>query len=350
MSKTNDWKKALKADPTDWLLEDDNPAVRYLTLRDIADAPEKEVKAARARAHREGPIAVVLDNMNPEGWWVHPGYVYTPKTTGTSWSILALAQMGGSLEEDKRIGTACDYLLNTALSPGGQFSSGGIAYKTFSCLQGNMTYALMDLGCRDKRLDKAYEWMSRTITGEGLPSKITSAGITLAEGDKEKLYPLTYIIGPLFPCQHSRHCGWAAAKQMLALARLPEERRTPLIKRAIETGVKYIFTNDPATALFPGEQAPRPDRRWWKFQFPVTGMDLLQVAEAMTGLGYGQDFRMSNLLDLIREKQNDDGSWLTEKNYGYQHKWWVKYGTVDKPSKWVTVRAMRVLKQAAQTH
>jgi hypothetical protein len=30
-----DWKRMLKADPTDWLLEEDNPSVRYYALTDI---------------------------------------------------------------------------------------------------------------------------------------------------------------------------------------------------------------------------------------------------------------------------------------------------------------------------
>jgi hypothetical protein len=342
------WKKALKADPTNWLLEENDPAVRYMTLRDIVNAGEKEVKAARSKAHREGPIATILDNMNPEGWWVHPGYVYTPKMRGTSWAILALAQMGGSIEEDKRIVTACNYLLHISLSAGGQFSNAGEAFKTYSCLQGNMLYALMDLGCRDQRLAAAYEWTARTITGEDLPSKTTASGITPTSGENAKLVPFTYIIGSLFPCRHALHCGWAGAKQMLALARLPKAHRTPLIKRAIQAGAKYFLTNDPATANFSGENAPQPDPRWWKFTFPVAGFDLLQVAEAMTALDYGRDPRMSNLLSLIREKQDNDGKWLLEKNYGYSHKWWVKYGTADKPSKWVTLRAMRVLKQAGE--
>ena len=54
------WKKELKADPTDWLLEPDDPGVRYLALRDIVDAGETEIKTARRNAHRERPIARIL--------------------------------------------------------------------------------------------------------------------------------------------------------------------------------------------------------------------------------------------------------------------------------------------------
>ncbi len=75
MNKRPDWKKLLKADPTDWLLEPEDPAVRYVALRDVVDADTKDVKAARQKAHREGPIPKILKNMDPEGWWVHPGNV-----------------------------------------------------------------------------------------------------------------------------------------------------------------------------------------------------------------------------------------------------------------------------------
>jgi len=342
-----DWKKELKADPTDWLLEPGDPGVRYLALRDLADAGEKEIKAARRKAHCEGPLALVLDAMNPAGWWVHPGNVYAPKCRGTSWSIIALAQMGGSVEEDQRISAACLYLLDNALAKGGQFSSGGEAFKTCNCFQGNMLASLIELGSRDERLDAAYEWTARTVTGEDLPAQVTRDGLTEAGGSSGKLYSFNYVSGPLFACNRTEHCAWAGVKILQAFSRLPEEKKSPLIRRAIEAGVSYFFSSDPVTANFPGETAPEPDPRWWKFSFPVTGMDLLQVAEALTTLGYGADLRLANTLELIRSKQDEKGRWLLEKNYGYWHKWWVDFGHFQKPNKWVTLRAMRVLKQAA---
>jgi hypothetical protein len=346
MKKQHDWRKSLKADPTDWLLEEDDPGVRYLALRDIVDADEKEINLARRNAHREGPISVILDNMNPEGFWINQSQVYVPKCRGTSWSIISLAQMGGSIEEDKRIGIACSYLLDHALAEGGQFSSDGDATKTFNCLQGNMLTSLMDLGCKDVRLDTAYEWTARTVTGRGLPAKVTREGLSTIDNNSGKLLPFAYITGPLFSCRRTIHCAWAGAKIMLAFSHLPVERRTELINRAIQAGVEYFFNSDPATANFPGETASVPDHRWWKFHFPVIGMDLLQVAEALTALGYGGDPRLANTLELIRSKQAEDGRWLLEKNYGYWHKWWINYGKINKPNKWVTLRALRVIKQA----
>ena len=44
-----DWKNYLKVDPTDWLLEEDNPGVRVRALTGLCDLPrdDKQVRAAR---------------------------------------------------------------------------------------------------------------------------------------------------------------------------------------------------------------------------------------------------------------------------------------------------------------
>jgi hypothetical protein len=133
---------------------------------------------------------------------------------------------------------------------------------------------------------------------------------------------------------------------MTAFSRLPVEHRSAMIKQAIKVGIKYFFSVDPVTANFPGEQAPKPDSKWWKFRFPALGTDLLQLAEALTGLGYGGDPRLVNTLDLIKGKQDEDGRWSLDLDDS--KRMWLGYGTRGKPNKWVTLRALRVLKQAQQ--
>jgi len=70
--------------------------------------------------------------------------------------------------------------------------------------------------------------------------------------------------------------------------------------------------------------------------------DLLQLAESLVDLGYGKDPRLSSTLDFIREKQDRDGRWLLE--YDYTGKTWIDFGKKKQPNKWVTLRALRVLK------
>lgn len=130
---------------------------------------------------------------------------------------------------------------------------------------------------------------------------------------------------------------------MLALGKLNAEQQTPLIKKAINHGVDFFFGIDPATAKYPAGWAEKPNRAWWKFGFPVFYVtDLLQLAEAVIDLGYGADKRLKNTINIIREKQNEEGRWLME--YGYEGKTWLDFGQKKQPNEWVTLRALRVLK------
>ncbi len=132
---------------------------------------------------------------------------------------------------------------------------------------------------------------------------------------------------------------------MLAFSKLPLENRTPLIERAIKQGVDFLFSVDPAEATYPCGWNDKPSRNWWKFGFPVFYVtDLLQNVEALVGLGYGRDPRLANALDIIREKQDDQGRWSLD--YNYLGKTWVDIGEKRQPDKWVTLRALRVLKFA----
>ena len=333
------WKKQLRSDSLPWLLESENPGVRYLAYRDLLDLSldDKKLKAARKSAHKDGPIGLVLSKMETEGYWVTKGPGYNPKYRSTVWSLILLAQLGASVSEDKRLELACGYLLDH-MAEGGQFTSttSGAPSGTIDCLQGNLLWSLMELGYDDPRMDKAYEWMARTVTGEGIASK------------DEKDAPVRYYAyksGPTFGCgiNNNLPCGWGGVKVMLAFSKLPAKKRTALIKRAIKQGVDFFFSIEPVIAKYPTRDGSKPNRAWWKFGFPVFYVtDLLQLAEAMTGLGYVEDKRLANTVDMIREKQNEHGQWSLE--YDYPGKTWLDFGIKKQPNEWVTLRALRVLK------
>lgn len=320
----------------DWLLEADAPGIRYLALRDLVSADTKTLSAARKQAHTEGPIALVLANMQKEGYWEEPGAGYYPKYTGTVWSVILLAQLGASIEMDNRISTACSYLLNHNLTENGQFTVNGRPSGTVDCIQGQLCAALLDLDFNSPRLEKAFEWMASSVTGEGV------APMT----DKEA--PVRYYAGkcgPNFVCgaNNKLPCAWGAVKVMLAFGKLPDERRTPLINRAINAGVDFLFSADPAKADYPCGYSSKPSGNWWKFGFPVFYVtDLLQLVEALVVLGYGGDQRLANAIKVIKEKQDAAGRWPLE--YDYAGKTWIDFGVKKQPNKWVTLRALRVLK------
>jgi len=69
---------------------------------------------------------------------------------------------------------------------------------------------------------------------------------------------------------------------------------------------------------------------------------LLQNVEALVRLGLGKDPRLKNATAYIRDKQDDNGRWPME--YNYTGKTWVDFGVKKQPNKWVTCRAVRILK------
>jgi hypothetical protein len=334
------WQTQLKGDSVAWLLEKNDPGVRYLALRDLKGLTpdDRELRTARRVAHQQGPLAAVLAQMDQAGFWFKPGPGYSPKYQGTVWSMILLAQLGASIEEDQRIAHACAYLLDNNLNEGGQFSTSAAPSGTVDCLQGNLCWALREMGCDDPRLKQAFEWMARTVTGEGIapPTDKQSAVRYFA-----------YKCGPNFACgvNNQRPCGWGAVKVMLAFSAVPLKQRTPLLKRAIKQGVDFLFSTEPAKAAYPTRDDAKPNRSWWKFGFPVFYIaDILQNVEALAAFGYGRDKRLANALQLIRDKQDEQGRWPLE----YDYRTWVDFGSKRQPNKWVTLRALRVLKAAAQ--
>ena len=332
------WQNQIMGDSLSWLLEPDSPGVRYLAMRELLDMDQDdpEFQAARAEAHTDGPIAAILDEMEERGYWVRPGPGYNPKYRSSVWSLILLAQLGASVEQDDRIAQACEYMLANGLTDRGQFTSSGSPSGTADCLQGNMSWALTELGVDVFRLEKAFEWMARTVTGEGLASK--------SDRQAEVRYYASQC-GPTFACgsNNTLPCAWGGVKVMLAFSTLPAEHHTPLIERAIEHGIDFLFNVDPAEADYPTGWTDKPSRNWWKFGYPVFYVtDLLQTVEALVRLGYGDDPRLANAMEVVRDKQDHQGRWSLD--YNYIGKTWLDFGEKKQPNKWVTLRALRVLK------
>ncbi len=335
------WEDQLREDSRKWLLDREDPGVRYLALRDLEGCSEedRELKTARRSAHREGPIAAVLSQMNDAGYWDQPGPGYFPKYRSTVWSIILLAQLGARASEDKRIRKAGAYLLDHALHEGGQFTTNGAPSGTADCLQGNLAWALLEMQYEHPRQEAAFDWMARSVTGEGIaPMSNRDAPVRYYAGK----------CGPVFACGSNNKlpCAWGGVKVMLALGSLPPEYHTPVVNRALKRGVDFLFSVDPADATYPSGWASKPSGNWWKFGFPVFYVtDLLQILEALDMLGFGADKRLARSLELVREKQDAEGRWSLD--YDYAGKTWVNFGPKRKPNKWVTLRALRVLKAAA---
>ena len=132
---------------------------------------------------------------------------------------------------------------------------------------------------------------------------------------------------------------------MLALGKVPPDLRTLAMRAAVDEGVKFLLAHDPAVADYPAGYSDKPSSSWFKFGYPIGYVtDVLQNLEALAALGHAQDPRLANALDLVKGKQGSQGRWRME--YSYKGKMWVDIEKGGQLSKWVTLRALRVLKEA----
>ena len=112
-------------------------------------------------------------------------------------------------------------------------------------------------------------------------------------------------------------------------------------------GVDFLFSVDPATADYP-RTTKSPNRCWWQFGFPVFyHTDILQIAEALSLVGFGNDPRLGHTIELILSKQDGAGRWALE--YSFSGKTWVEVGNTGEANKWVTLRALKTLKSVSKS-
>ncbi|MDO8749727.1 MAG: nitrogen fixation protein NifH [Dehalococcoidia bacterium] len=334
------WQDRLHGDPLPWLLEPDQaqPAVRYFALRDLLGRStyDSEVQEARTAIMSTGPVPAILAAQKADGYWEKPGPGYE-RYTGTTTQVNFLAQLGAD-GSDPQVQAACQYVLSHYIASNCGLSGTGAPSNFVHCHAGNLGAALIDLGwLGDPRLQRALEWHARAVTGHGVAGQE-------AKGTTEKYYK-SGTTGPGFACAVNvgLPCGWGGIKALLAFSKVPATQRTPLIGQAIRQGVDFLFSRDPAVADYQFGTGSKPSGNWFKFGYPMSYVaDVLQNLEVLATLGHAKDPRLAHALELVESKQDGQGRWQME--YTYNGKTWADIEMKGQPSKWITLRALRVLK------
>jgi len=331
----SDWTSVLKADPLPWLLEEDNPSVRYFTLVDILDLPPRDqrVSAAKKAIMEKGAVAEILSRQKVGGYWEkREDFYMRAKYKGTVWQLIILAELGAD-GHDPRIKNARDFILRVAQDK----RSGGFAYlggraggayhsAVIPCLTGNMVWSLIRLGyLGDPRVKSGVDWIT---TYARFDDRIDRAPRGWPYEKRETCWG-----------RHTCHSG--AVKLMKALAEIPERERSSAVKRAVEAGAEYFLAHHVHLRSRNLSKVVKP--KWAKFGFPTMwDGDALEVFGLLTRLGY-RDPRMQEAADLILAKQDERSRWCLENTYNTRFQ--VDIEKKDMPSKWVTLLALKALKR-----
>jgi hypothetical protein len=330
----NNWKLFLNADPRDWLLEEENPSVRYFTLLDILDkhADDLEVLEARKNIMKTGVVPKILEKQETGGYWGIPENFYLRgKYKGTSWQLIILAELGAD-GKDKRIIRACEFMLQNSQNP----ESGGFSYISneggrgdhegvLPCLTANMIWSLIRLGyLEDERVKKAIDWLIKYQRFD----------------DESGKAPDEWPYKRWKRCYGERTCHAIIVKSLKVFAEIPEDKRTPEIKNYIGKGAEHMLNHH----IYKRSIAPlKKQFKWFEFGFPLMwNIDTLEVLGILSKLGY-KDERMEDAMELMISKQNEKGRWLLENTFNGRFQ--VSIESKGKPSKWITLNALRSLKR-----
>ncbi|MFC2036207.1 nitrogen fixation protein NifH, partial [Chloroflexota bacterium] len=241
---------------------------------------------------------------------------------------------------DQRVRAGCEYMLSRTIAKNGSLSTNGTPSGYIHCMSGNLGAALIDLGwMEDERLQIALEWQAQTVTGEGIADS--------SNVETNRRYYKSGTSGPLFACSINvgLPCAWGAVKAMLAFSKVPPPFRTERIQTAIQQGIQFLLSRDPVTADYPFGMGTKPSSSWFKFGYPIGYItDFLQNLEVLTALEQAREPRLENALNLLIDKQDNQGRWLLE--HTYNGKSWIDIEKKGQPSKWITFRALKVLKAA----
>ena len=129
-----------------------------------------------------------------------------------------------------------------------------------------------------------------------------------------------------------------------AFSEVLDNQRNREMREAIKRGAEFLLMH----RLYRSDHHDFKiiDQRWLKVCFPQFFYDILRGIDVITKLGYISDHRIDEALEAILSKQNDSGQWYMECSYSGRI-----HGTVeskDRPSKWLTLQVLRVLKRIIQ--
>jgi len=307
-----------------WLLEDNQPSIKYLTLTQLLGKTDKDpdVRFAKELITHRGWAAQILSKQHPNGWWVSEKSLSRPKYIATYWMLLILSDLGVT-QEEPRIRKACELWVERFAKTDGGFGYDR-ARTSEMCITASTAKSLIQFGYPDHpRVRRALQFLVNDQKENG-----------------------------------GWRCGWRGGvidgwEPMSLFATYPRERWTRSIKRAVERGAEFYLSRE----------LHREGRRyepWYRFHYPTHYYyDLLVGLDFMTALGYGDDKRLGFALSLLKEKRRPDGRWNLDgihpdlegpiaELYARKPPTPFSLEPVGQASKMVTFLALRVLKRLGE--
>jgi hypothetical protein len=316
----------------DWLLDPVNPSVRFWALQYLEgkSLAHPEVQAAQKALMESPPVKTIFGAQEAEGHWGKRNHSYIKKYTATTHQLLILAELG--VKWSPAIERGINHMFEFQLDSG-HFTTvlpktaRGRASKVTDmvCFDANILYYMIRFGyLNDPRVVRLVDFL------------LNHHGETEG-GWKCRAYPIDP--NGVFP----ENCYMGMCKALRAFSLIPDDQRPLKMKDAIRKVTDIVLENRVYQYLRASDGSHKAKVGWTRFGFPLFyNSDALEVLETLTRLKI-RDERMQDAINLVLSKQQPDGKWLLK--HTFNGRMWHDIEVKHQPSKWVTLRALHVLRQ-----
>jgi hypothetical protein len=304
-----------------WLLDSD-PSIRWQTLRDLTDAAAGEVAAERSRVATEGIGARLLALQAPDGTW--GGAAWNRGWDSTMHVLTLLREIG----------------LDPVRDP---------ARRAVSLVRDRVTWR----GCGPEETED-----NPFFAGEVEPcinGQVAAAGAYFAQDVRSLVDRLLreQLADGGWNCEAENGSTRSSFNTTICVleALLEYERafgRNPAATAARRRGQEYLLERRLFRRKSTGEVIARDrkgDASFTRFAFPTWWhYDVLRGLEYLRRAGVMPDARTAEAIDLVASKRDADGRWPLETRYPGRMPIPIDDGEGEgRPSRWNTLRALRVL-------
>lgn len=304
----------------DWLLDSD-PSIRWQVMRDLADAPAREVEAERARVATEGVGASLLALQANDGRW--GGAAWNRGWDSTMHVLMLLRDLGldpASGQARRAVARVRDGVTWRGCGPPECAGNGFFAGEVEPCINGQV-------GAVGAYFGQDVEGLINRLLAEQLSDG--GWNCEAAKGSTRSSFNTTICV----------------------LEALLEYERAgggiPEVTEARLRGQEYLLDRRLFRRRSTGEvieQDRKGGAAWTRFAFPTWWhYDVLRGLEYLRGAGVTPDERVAEAIELVASKRGADGRWRLDTRYPGVMPVETDEGE-GRPSRWNTLRALRVLR------
>ena len=305
-----------------WLLNGD-PAIRWQVMRDVIGAAERTVERERRKVASDGWGARLLAGQDPKGTWAgglsSEGGLYSPKWISTTYTMLLLRDFGLPATH-RQARKACALLLDGGLQPDGGINYGISARwsgTSETCISGMVLSLLSYFKFDDDRLD--------TILDHLLAQQMSDGGWNC-----ERPHGAT----------HSSFHTTISVLEGLRLYEVHRRRKVRAVRAAQRRGREFLLVHRLFRSHHTGDII-KPI--FLRLSFPPRWhFDILRALDYFQAVNAPRDKRLAEAIEILRNKQRKDGRWTLENRY--KGKTYFELERLGAPSRWNTLRSLRVLK------